>query len=372
MNRIYFKKYACFLFICFFIALFCSCESNRQYVDELFFDDNSQILFVTDKYIVSANPVKEENGSYSLCIFKTDIDNAKKEEVGSINYVNIYSNDYVYMSEKEIYACFSYDNAFYGNKNSLIRLVKIDLIDNAVDVIYEFEAEPMLGYIEKISEDKILLYDFGDFKENIYRSKLIIFNTNTQLPEKIKSFEIEDLKPLVATSADNNIYVLLYDGLSYKIEKYNLGLIEESVIDLKGLNYFFENNDGTISSVQYLKKFNSTFVITLFGNRSIVFTVDNENIIEEYVGERLIPWNNLDNDNCKIKGFSTGEKDYLFDIETGNMTEMIFPLASEESNSIQHTVMTFDNNNFVLIDIVKGENENYKKIFYLLKNYIIT
>ena len=108
-------------------------------------------------------------------------------------------------------------------------------------------------------------------------------------------------------------------------------------------------------------------VITLFGDSSLAFTFepDTTEIVEKYVGSKLIPWD-MFNGEKKIKFYSTGSASYKIDYDRNTISEISLQNKIIES-SVYYSIFSSDDSQGVLYAVsVNPEATGLEKTYYFL------
>lgn len=85
---------------------------GKRTTEVLDLETNEVILFITPDYLVTDIPEQQENGSFSSVIYKTDLSTGEKRLIDKIDYVGVYSSDFVCRDSSHFYACYAYDTNF--------------------------------------------------------------------------------------------------------------------------------------------------------------------------------------------------------------------------------------------------------------------
>ena len=344
---------------------------GKRTTEVLDLETNEVILFITPDYLVTDIPEQQENGSFSSVIYKTDLSTGEKRLIDKIDYVGVYSSDFVCRDSSHFYACYAYDTNFYQVEcapNNQIRLIEFNLLDDTITNIYEFSAAGSLVYIEYIDDERILIYDTGEMSSTAVTTGFSIFDLTQKKVVASLSFDRNALeKPIVATYSDDQIYVLTYDpsNESYQIEVFNLDLERVQTMSLKDVGYLFVAPDESLTTLQYMTVQNNLFILTSFGMESFIleYDTDSDRFIERYVGDRLDAWGEADD---TVKGYGNGEKNYLINFDDRTITEVPDFLECEES--LSHRIYTFDGETFVIQNSVENSvgPERIQKNYYIV------
>lgn len=347
-------------------------EEKSSFLERITIEPSSQLLFVAGNYMVIGTPKIEEDHSYSLLIQKVCLNDFNVETMGVLDYVGLFANDYVYIDDSHIYGCFSYDSNFYSvgtNYQNKIRIVRFDIENNSVNVVSEFASSYAIIYVEPINDKTFLLYDTGIYhqEDGHLLSSIGVYDIDQQRMSTIYSKDNNAQKPLAATFSENLLYILNEQNGFYKITAYDEQMQEEFNVPLDGLTYFLNDSDGNLNSVQSINIQNNMCVITLFGDSSLVFTFEpnTTEIVEKYVGPKLIPWD-MFNGEKKIKFYSSGGTSYKIDFDRNTISEILLQNKIIES-SVYYTIFSSDDSQGVLYAVsVNPETTGLEKTYYFL------
>ena len=350
-------------------------EAHVEYVEvPIDANNNAQILFTTNDCVVIGNPqINNADSSYSMQIQKYDFKSQKMETIGSLDYVGVFSNDYIYIDDSQIYGCFSYDKNFYPDTNDInnkIRIVKFDVEKNNMEVVYEFESVFSVIYVEPIDKNMFLLYDTGKYnaESNQIQSSVSLYDVDSQSLSTIFTQNSTQQKPLAATFSDDLIYILVEINNSYVVEAYDLNLKKAFDISLDEISYFLQDDEGKLNSVQHIYIKGTMCNLTLFGSTSIVFDFDqtSQKLTEKYIGSRLIPWDAFSQKEDIVKFYSTGQACYEINYDAKTVSEI--DVQSEMIDlSIYYSISTFNGDQFILYTITDNiETKGLNKTYYYL------
>lgn len=350
-----FVRSFCIIFVV--LIFMCSACQTKNQCKEIDLEDSAQVMFYFPHHVVYGVPFQSRDGSFSMSIKTFDTKDCENNEIGVINYLGIYPNSYAYSNNK-VYACFAYDTNYIDNQN--IRLIEIDVNQQSVNVLFEFLSNSKIIYTKSISDSKLLIYGIENEINDIYYSQIIIFDLNKNVVENELQFISNNSKPIIADCDGSSIYIIYELFNQYKIDKYSINLKKISEIDIGTIQYFFNNSENELLTIQHLKVRYNTFLITLFGGGSIVFEYNPNapSITEKYIGDSLSDWDNIGYQNTHTTICSNGKKSYKIDFFSSTITE--YDEITLDVNVLHYVVFSYDYKNI----LVKSRYSSNDGTFY--------